>query len=146
MDENISRMTDAQLLIERCVEMIHDQTVSKEDGLIIIDPDKIDAAMPKNFVIYEIMSAGYGFRGTVVDELFDSLMRGATGKRFYARDWVAYIDRGRIIIDRITDNDVCETELTTAHNRIYCGNSMLIIRHTDIDNIDTLRQPENSAL
>lgn len=146
MGENISRLTDAQLFIDRCMEMIHDNAVSEENGLIVIDPEKIDPGMPKNFVIYELMSGGYGFRGTVVDELFEALQRGATGKRFYAKDWVAYVDRRRIVIARIEGDDSCETQLTADHHRVYCGNSVLAIRHTDIDNIDTLVQPENVAL
>lgn len=146
MGENISRLTDAQLFIDRCIENIHDDAVSREGDLTVIDPSRIDPGLPLNFVIYEIMSAGYGFKGTVVDELFDSLQRGATGKRFYSRDRVAYIDRGRIVISEIAQSDLCETELTEAQHRVYCGNSVLIVRHTDIDNIESLVQPENVAL
>lgn len=146
MGENISRITEAQIFIDRCIEVIHERAVSVENGLIVIDPAKIDQQMPINFVIYELMSSGYGFKGTVVDELFEALQRGATGKRFYARDWVAYVDRGRIVISRIEEGDLCETELAANQHRLYCGNSVLIVRHTDIDNIETLVQPENIAL
>ena len=42
--------------------------------------------------------------------------------------------------------DPCETELTATAHKVYCGNSVILARHTDIDNIESLRQPENVAL
>lgn len=146
MGTNISRLTDAQLFIDRCLETILSNVVTKADGLTTIDPTKIDPKMPLNYVVYEIMSSGYGFKGDVVDGLFEALQRGATGKRFYSKDYAAYIDRGRIVVAPITCNDACETEMKINAHKMYCGNNIIIAEHTDIDKIDSLRQPENIAL
>ena len=146
MGENISRITDAQLFIDGAMEVVHERAVTVEDGLIVIDPSKIDGKLPLNYVIYELMNNGYGFKGDVVDSVFESLMRNATGKKFYSKDHTAYIDRGRIIISRIEAGDTCDTEISAAQHRVYCGNSVLAIRHLDIDDIDTLAQPESTAL
>ena len=75
MGANISRLTDAQLFIDRCIETIMQQAVTTADGIVTIDPAAIDPRMPLNYVIYEIMSSGYGFKGDVVDGLMESLQR-----------------------------------------------------------------------
>lgn len=147
MGANISRLTDAQLFIDRCIESIHDQAVTTStDGIATIDPSRIDPKLPLNYVIYELMSAGYGFKGDVTDALFEALRRNATGRRFYSKGYFACIDRGRIVVAPITDDDPCETELPETAHKAYCGNHILTIEHTDIDNIDSLRQPTNVAL
>ena len=146
MGANISRLTDAQLFIDRCIETIMQQAVTTADGIVTIDPAAIDPRMPLNYVIYEIMSSGYGFKGDVVDGLMEALQRGATGRRFYSKDYAAYINRGRIIVVPVAGEDPCETELTATAHKVYCGNSVILARHTDIDNIESLRQPENVAL
>ncbi len=146
MGANISRLTDAQLFIDRCIENILNESVTDLDGLTVIDPAKIDPRMPLNYVIYEIMNSGFGFKGDVVDRLVDALQRGATGKRFYSRDYSAVIDRGRIIVGPVTDGDDCESQLAAESHKIYCGNSVLYVEHTDIDRVESLRQPQDAAL
>lgn len=146
MGANISRLTDAQIFIDRCIETIHDEAVTQSEGLVTIDPGKIDPAMPLNYVIYELMSSGYGFKGDVIDGLFESLQRNATGKRFYSKNYTACIDRGKIIVAPVAMNDPCETELSPTAHKAYCGNSVIFVEHTDIDNVSSLHQPENIAL
>lgn len=146
MGANISRLTDAQLFIDRCIEVIMKKAVSTDGELVTIDPTAIDPSMPLNYVIYEIMSSGYGFKGDVIDGLIDALLRGATGRRFYTKDHVAYVDRGKILVSRITEEDPCETELRIDAHKVYCGNSIIFVEHTDIDNMSTLNQPQCVAL
>lgn len=148
MGKNISRITDAQLFIGRCIDKVRDDIVVRNGDSAVIDPSKIDEHMPLNFVIYELMSSGYGFKGDVVDSLVDALQKGeeSTGKRFYSKEYVAYIDRGLITITPIREEDTCSTNIAFEQHRVYCGNSMLMFIHTDIDNIDNLNQPANIAL
>lgn len=146
MGSNISRITDAQLFINRTMELMKREVVSEENDITAIDPQKIDPQMPVNFVIYELLNSGYGFKGDVVDELSEALQRGATGKRFYSRDYAAWIDRGRILLSPIRRDDLCEVELREGQARAYCGNQVLLVLYTDIDNIDSLVQPDNIAM
>jgi tRNA(Ile)-lysidine synthase len=146
MCSNIDRLTDAQKFINHAIEKIATDAVQHIGNEDIIVPEKIDKGFPLEFVIYELMSQNYGFKGDVVDSLCNALRAGSTGKRFYSRDWVAYIDRGRIAISRIASDDVCEVAVNLAKSKVYCGNSVLYIEHKDIDNIETLIQPENVAL
>lgn len=146
MGSNIDRLTDAQNFINHAIGKIAAEAVEHYGGEDIIDPSKIDRGFPLGFVIYELLSQNYGFKGDVVDNLCEALRAGATGKRFYSRDRVAYIDRGHIIISHIATDDECEVEVDLAKSKIYCGNSVLYIERTDIDNIDSLFQPDNIAL
>ena len=146
MCSNIDRLTEAQQFINHAIEKIATDAVQHIGSEDIILPEKIDKGFPLEFVIYEIMSQNYGFKGDVVDSLCNALRASATGKRFYSRDWVAYIDRGHIAISRIASDDVCEVAVNLAKSKVYCGNSVLYIEHKDIDNIETLIQPENIAL
>lgn len=146
MGSNIDRLTDAQHFINHAIGKIEAEAVEHFGGEDIINPAKIDRGFPLNFVIYELMSQNYGFKGDVVDSLCDALRAGATGKRFYSRDWVAYIDRGRIVISRIGVDDECEVPFDIGKSKVYCGNSVLYIERTNIDHIDSLFQPDNIAL
>lgn len=146
MCTNIARLTEAQQFINHAIENINAVAVDHIGGEDIIDPAKIDRGYPLAYVIYELLNQNYGFKGDVIDSLCTALHAGATGKRFYSRDYVAYIDRGRIIVTRITEQDDCTVSVDKDKSRVYCGNSVLYFEPFDIDNIDTLMQPEHIAL
>lgn len=147
MVANVNRLTEAQRFIARSIEIIRQQVEERtEEGQIVIHPDKIDREFPVGFVIYEILRQNYGFKGDVVDSLCKALASNHTGKRFYARDYVAYVDRGRIIVEAISENDSCSVYIDKGTNRIYCGNSVLFVEVLDIDNVDVLKVNENVAL
>lgn len=146
MCSNIDRLTESQLFINHAIEKISRDAVENIGNEDIIHPDKIDPGFPMNFVIYEIMSQNYGFKGDVVDSLCDALKSDSTGKRFYSKDWVAYIDRGRIIISRINDDDECLIPVSLNKNKVYCGGSVLYLEKMDVGAVENLRVPEHIAL
>ena len=147
MNSNIRRLTDTQLFINQAIERVRAEVCTEHDGIHTLHIDRIDKAMPRGFVIYELLNSAFDFKGDVTDALCRALdSENPTGKRFYSRDWVAYIDRGRIAISRIASDDICEVAVNLAKSKVYCGNSVLYIEHKDIDNIETLIQPENVAL
>ncbi|MGN0007790.1 MAG: tRNA lysidine(34) synthetase TilS [Alistipes sp.] len=146
MRGNLYRLTDAQQFIETAVGKIRETVTESRDGVDTIDIGKIDAAFPRNFVIYTLLNSAYGFKGDVVDELCRALSQGQTGKRFYSREYVACVDRGNIVVMRIADNDGCETAVEQGAIRSYCGNSVLYYEHTDIDNITDYSTPQDVAL
>ncbi|MCD8102914.1 MAG: tRNA lysidine(34) synthetase TilS [Alistipes sp.] len=145
MGANVQRLTDAQSFIDAAIENIRAGVEEHRDGIVVIDPSKIDPSYPHHFVIYELLTR-YGFRGTVVDGLCHALEQGQTGKRFYAKDYVAYVDRGRIMVSPVTDGDACGVDIGRDMKKAYCGNSVFYFRFLDIDNVDTLNVPEHVAL
>lgn len=146
MCSNIDRLTEAQRFINHAIDKISRDAVEHIAGEDIIHPDRIDSGFPLNFVIYELMSRSYGFKGDVVDSLYEALKTDSTGRRFYAKDWVAYINRGKIIISRIAESDECEVEVDLTKNKVYFGGSVLYLEKLDVDRVDTLRTPEHIAL
>ncbi|MDR2890215.1 MAG: tRNA lysidine(34) synthetase TilS [Alistipes sp.] len=171
MQRNVDRLTQTQGFIDAAIARIRGEVErresfgggSKPDGgsdaygekqtgngakleRAIIDTTLIDKAFPVGFVIYELMSSGYGFRGDVIDAIVGALEKGSSGRRFYSRDWVAFTDRSRIIIEPIAADDVCEVAVSKYVTKIYAGNAVYYMWQLDVDQVDTLDVPENTAL
>ncbi len=146
MGQNVQRLTAAQLFINHGIALLREQVEEHRNGLVYIHPERIDAGYPVGFVIYELLNDGYGFKGDVVDALVESLRSGASGKRFYARDHVAYIDRGVIIVAPIGDDDPCAVSVDRGSRKAYAGNSLFVFDHLDIDSVASLETPADIAL
>ena len=146
MRGNIYRLNDAQRFIDASIDRIREKAVKSENGIDRIDVAEIDDIYPLEFVIYELLNSTYGFKGDVVEELHRALKRGTTDRRFYSRDYVAYIDRGSIYVAHIEDEDDCEVVVERDDMRSYCGNAVLYYEHTDIDNVNEYRTPSDVAL
>jgi tRNA(Ile)-lysidine synthase len=146
MGQNVQHLTAAQLFINHGIELIRRQVEERRGGLVYIHPERIDKGYPVGFVIYELLNDGYGFKGDVVDALVESLRAGTSGKRFYARDHVAYIDRGAIIVAPIGDDDPCMVQVTREMRKAYAGNSSFLFDYMDIDAVESLETPPEVAL
>lgn len=145
MQRNIGRLTDAQQFIDHGIERIRREAVVSGDGIDTIRLDRIDPAFPRAFVIYELLNSAYGFKGDVIDSLCHALDQEATGRRFYSREHVAYVDRGTITVAPIPDDDECRTPVEYGVARSYCGNAVLYYEYTDIDAIENFGVPEQIA-
>ncbi len=145
MRRNIGRLTDAQRFIDSCIEQVRARAVTSREGVDTIHIDRIDPSFPQGFVIYELLSSAYGFKGDVVDALCRALRSGATGRRFYARDRVAVVDRGTIVVAPVAADDDCMTTVEQGAARSYCGNAVLYYEYCDIDTIRGFGVPENVA-
>ena len=146
MRRNIERLTDTQLFIEAAVAHMREEVVTQADGIATIHVERIEAAYPRNFAVYELLSSQYGFKGDVCDALCRALSEAATGRRFYAREYVATVDRGRILVERIAPGDACEVTVEQGTQRSYCGNMVLYFEACDIDDIRAYDVPEQVAL
>ncbi len=146
MRRNISRLTDAQLFIDSCIKRIHSEAISHEEGVDKLHIDRISEDLPRNFVVYELLSSHYGFKGDVIDSLLHAHENRHSGRRFYAKEYVAYTDREEILITPIAKGDECEVTIERGDSRTYCGNTVLYYDHTDIDLIETMSVAENCAL
>lgn len=145
MTANVERLTATQAFVERQIEQIRSEVLTREGGTDVIDPARIDAELPLRFVLFELMRC-YGFHSDVVDQLCHALERGATGRRFYARDHVAFVDRGRIALEPIATEDACAVEILPDTERCFVGCGVILFDHLSIDDIDRLQQPDNVAL
>lgn len=147
MAENVERLTAAQRFIDCCMARIREDVVMREtEDRTVIDIERVDSKLPLDFVIFELMR-GFGFSGEVIDGLYRSLAEGhGSGKRFFSKDRVAYIDRGRILIQPIPDDECCETEIAVDTDKVCCGGCVLTFTRLDVDDVDSLRQPEHVAL
>lgn len=146
MRRNIARLSQAQDFINSAIDLVKGEALEHNGDIDILRVSKIRPTLPRNYVIYEILNSEYGFKGDVVDALCHALDAGATGRRFYSREWVAVVDRGDVVIAQITDEDSCETIVEKGVARSYIGGSVLYYEYCNIDFIDTLDQGDNVAL
>lgn len=145
MRRNLSRLDDAQRFIDHGIERIRTEVVISEQGIDTIHIDRIDPIFPQEFVIYELLNSAYGFKGDVIDSLCRALKQQATGRRFYARERVACIDRGTIVVAPILPDDECRVQVEAGASRSYCGNAVLYYEYCDIDTIRNFGVPEHVA-
>lgn len=146
MRKNLGRLTDAQLFINHGIQRIREEVITTENGIDTIHIDRIDRAFPLNFVIFELLNSTYSFKGDVSDALVRALEQNSgTGKRFYSKSHVAYIDRGRIMVTPIPADDPCQVQVEAGAPRCYCGNSVLYFELRDIDDIQGFGVPEHIA-
>lgn len=146
MQGNISRLYDAQIFISSCIKEIATDVISEQDGIYTIHIEKISKNLPINFVVYELLSSQFGFKGDVIDSLNKAHKEGNSGKRLYSKDYVAYIDRGDVLVTRIPTNDSCVIEVPKEATRSYCGNSILHIERVVIDIVESFDLGESVAL
>lgn len=145
MRRNIGRLSDAQQFITAAIDAIREQIITSEGGIDTIHPDRINPAFPRNFILYEVLNSAYGFKGDVIDALCTALDEGLSGRRFYAREWVACTDRGAVVVARIEEDDSCEVEVHEGALRSYCGNSVLYFERRDIGLIESFGVPPHEA-
>lgn len=146
MRRNIARLSQAQDFITSAINIVKGEVLEHNDDMHRLKIANIRPTLPRNYVIYEILSSEYGFKGDVVDSLCHAIDAQATGRRFYAREWVAVVDRGDVVIAPITEEDSCETIVERGTVRSYAGGSVLYYEYCNIDFIDSLDQGENVAL
>jgi len=146
MRRNVDRLTQTQSFIDATMRRIRGEVVRTEGDRAVIEVGRIDPTLPVGFVIYELMSAGWGFRGDVIDGIAAALARGETGRRFYSRDHVAYTDRGNILIEPVAGDDPCQVTVERGAVRAFAGNAAYYFRTVDIDHVETLAVGEDTAL
>ena len=146
MSRNIERLMAAQRFIDGAIDHIYTDAVSDDGGIITIRMERITDADTREFVIYEILSSRFGFKGDVVDGLYRALQNETTGRRFYSRSHVAYVDRGNIVVAEVSDEDSCQVSVKQSQQRAYCGNAVLYFEVVDVDSLPTYNVADNVAL
>ena len=146
MYRNIERLMAAQQFIDCAIDNIYEQVTTFDGGIFTINVEKILNFESREFVIYEILNSRFGFKGDTVDSLCRALSQDNSGKRFYSRSHVAYVDRGNIVIEPIEDEDCCEVMVREGQQRAYCGNSALYFELCDVDSLTTYNVADNVAL
>lgn len=146
MRRNIARLSQAQDFITSAIEIVKSEAMENSGDMHTLWIDRIRPTLPRNYVIYEILNSEFGFKGDVVDSLCRALDSELSGRRFYARDWVAVTDRGRVVVTPVVDDDDCEVVVEKEAVRSYAGGSVLYYEYCDIDFIDSLDQGDNVAL
>ena len=146
MSRNLERLMAAQQFIDGAIGHIYDESVSEQDGIYTIHLDRITNEQSREFVIYEILSSRFGFKGDVVDGLCRAAQSQNSGRRFYSRNYVAYINRGNIEVAKIEADDDCAIPIKQGQPRAYCSNAVLYFEVRDVDSLPSYNVPDTVAL
>ncbi len=146
MRQNISRLINAQSFINATIATIAGEVITFEDGIYTLTMGKIDPSLPQEFVVYELLNSSFGFKGDVVDSLLASCNAESSGARFYSKEYVAYTNRGDILITPIPSDDRCEVMVERDMLRNYCGNSIIYYEHLDIGVLESFAVAPKVAL
>ena len=146
MYRNIERLMAAQQFIDCAIDNIYEQVTTCSEDIYTIHIENILNLESREFVIYEILNSRFGFKGDIVDGLCRALRLENSGKRFYSRSHVAYIDRNNIVVAPIQEEDRCEVVVREGQQRAYCGNSALYFELCDVDSLTTYNVADNVAL
>ena len=146
MTGNIARLTECLLFIDHQLEALRSRVVSTEsDGRSVIDVDAIDKGLPLAFVLRELMLP-WGFNASVAESIAQCYSCGESGRRFFAAEYAAYINRGKIIIVQMSENDLCQWSVESADCSFVYGNMKFTLKTGDAEQLDSLKRPSNIAL
>ncbi|MBR5000141.1 MAG: tRNA lysidine(34) synthetase TilS, partial [Rikenellaceae bacterium] len=146
MTGNIARLTECLLFIDHQLEALRSRVVSTEpDGRSVIDVDAIDKGLPLAFVLRELMLP-WGFNASVAESIAQCYSCGESGRRFFASEYAAYINRGKIIIVQMSENDLCQWSVESADCSFVYGNMKFTLKTGDAEQLDSLKRPSNIAL
>jgi tRNA(Ile)-lysidine synthase len=145
MTDNVERLSNALLFIDRQMEKIRTQIAHSLGGSLVIPVDAIDPELPRNYVIYELLRP-YGFNAEVVSDLIHSLDAGKSGTRFFSHTHAAYLDRRNIILKEIADAESYRLTVEENMPKVYGLGGLLTFETLEREDLESLHQPECIAL
>ena len=80
MHQNIERLISAQRFIQGAIDNIYTEAVTESSGVYTLHVERIADPTSREFVIYEILSSRFGFKGDTVDGLCKALAQNNSGK------------------------------------------------------------------
>jgi tRNA(Ile)-lysidine synthase len=146
MQRNMTHLGQAQSFIDAAMAIIKRTILTESRGVYSLDIAAIDASMPRNFVIYEILNSEFGFRREVVSDICTAIDNGATGRRFLASDRVAVVDRYVILIMPIAEDNDVEISVDCDTTSAMLGDMQFTFDTLDRKSIETLNQGAYVAL
>ena len=146
MQRNMTHLGQAQSFIDASMAIIKRAVLSEDRGVFRIDIAAIDASLPRNFVIYEILSSEFGFRREVVTDICVAFDNGATGRRFFAVDRMAVVDRDAILVMPIAEDDDVEIRVDNDAVSATLGGVKFSFEVLAMADVATLNQGADVAL
>ena len=145
MTGNVERLSNALRFIDVQMEKIRREITRPAGDGTVISIDGIDPALPRDYVVYELLRP-YGFNAGVIDDLRQSLAAGRSGVRFFSPAHVAYLDRHQVIVKAIEEADHYHFTVPGGEQRVYTPGGLLHFELLEREDVETLRQPEEIAL
>lgn len=145
MTSNVERLSDALLFIDRQIDALRQRITEPTGRGTAFSIDRIDPELPRNYVLYELLRP-YGFNSEVVQDLTHSLDTAKCGTRFYSHTHVAYLDRGRIIVEGIQQARAYALSVEQHVQKVYGLGGLLTFETVEREDAGSLQQLRHTAL
>lgn len=105
---NQQHLAQAMEFVDRCMDRVRRECVDTATNTI--DIEKIRRWGEIEFVLYELLCP-LGFKGATVREMAQSIESRGQGKQFFGPRHVALIDRGKIVVEPIKEQDQTQEKI-----------------------------------
>ena len=100
MIENINRLKETDEIYNQHIALVKESVISKEDGTLTIDLNKLKNKHPLRSILYEIVG-DFGFSISQVGDIIHSI-DGISGKQFFSATHRIIKDRDVLIMNELT--------------------------------------------
>jgi tRNA(Ile)-lysidine synthase len=145
MTRNVERLSNALWFIDRQMDGIRRQISEPSGNAVVFSLDALDPELPQDYVIFELLRH-YGFNGDVTADLLRALDAGRSGVKFYAPEWVAWLDRRRIIVGPIREESFFSVAVERDEPMVFTPAGLLSFATLEREDVEDLRQPSDIAL
>jgi tRNA(Ile)-lysidine synthase len=145
MTRNVERLSNALRFIDRQMDGIRRQISEQQAGGTVFALDLLDPELPEDYVIFELLRP-YGFNADVTADLLRALDAGHSGSKFYAPEWVAWLDRRRIIVRPIGGEPAFSATVDRHEAVVFTPAGLLSFETLEREDVEDLHQPSDIAL
>lgn len=145
MTRNVERLSGALRFIDRQMDGIRREISEQLGASTVFSLDGIDRALPEDYVVFELLRP-YGFNAEATADLLAALDAGRSGARFYSPGWVACLDRRRIIVRPLGEEQAFAVAVERGQRKVFTPMGLLSFETVEREDVDELHQPDDIAL
>ena len=146
MWENMRRLSTTQQFIDTAIGKMYKYVLTHEKDVDIFWTDRIDSEYSMEFVLYEMLNSMYGFKWNMVKDMCNSIRNGETGKKFSFGPFIAYTDRGRILVVQTREDDMEEVEIHKWQSQISLHDFTICMEEKTVEDYSSFVVSKNQAL
>lgn len=142
---NIGRLVECQEFVSKQIGIISAQVSSQRGDAKVIDLDAINPELPLKFVLWEMLQP-LGYNNGVVENICQCYMNHDSGRKFFAPEYIAYLDRNELLIKELGDDSDYFQEINGLNEKVNCPCGVITLSDHFVGDLDNYRRPSNYAL
>lgn len=142
---NIGRLVECQEFVSKQIGIISAQVSTERGDAKVFDLNAINPELPLKFVLWEMLQP-LGYNNGVVENICQCYKNHDSGRKFFAPEYVAYLDRNELIIKKLSENDDYFQQVSGVNDKVNCPCGVMTFSEHSTDGLDNYRRPSNYAL